>query len=226
MEKIKDRLQVFLASKELTAKAFEEKCGLGNGTCAAISDKTRSTTFNRISKGFPELNIEWLKTGEGEMLKSDNSSFEIANTEDGASTPDYKLIPLINIDSVGGVHSENLLSTSEQFIERLIPFTGAKEGDKAIYHSGESMMPTIPPGSILQIRRVDDWQEYFGYGSTFVLWLRDDRRITKQIMRYPDEPDKYVMCHSHNPEYGDERLPKRLIQEVWKVIKVLTDKGW
>ncbi len=141
-------------------------------------------------------------------------------------TVDYRLIPLINIDSVGGVHSSNLLTPEEQFIERLIPFTGAKEGDKAIYQSGESMIPSIPPGSIMQIRRVDDWQEYFGYGNTFVLWLRDDRRITKQVMRYRENPDEYVICHSHNAEYGDERLPKRLIREVWKVIKVLTDKGW
>lgn len=29
-----------------------------------------------------------------------------------------------------------------------------------------------------------------------------------------------------DPDYADEELPKKFIREVWKVIKVLTDRGW
>ena len=139
---------------------------------------------------------------------------------------EVRQIPLIHIDSVGGVHSPNALAASEQYVERLVPFPDARPGDVAILQSGNSMAPTIPAGAILQIRRVEGWREYFGYGNDFVLWLDDDRRITKQVLKYAPDPQNYVTCHSYNPEAGDEELPKSMIVEVWKVVNVLINKGW
>lgn len=155
-----------------------------------------------------------------------NTSNIDSSSANNCTEKDYSLVPLINIDSVGGMDSPNILASGDQFVERLIPFTGALEGDRAIYQSGDSMTPTIPAGSVLQIRRVDDWREYFGYGGIFVLWLKDNRRITKQVKKYSPDPQNFVTCHSFNPDSADEELPKKFIREVWKVIKVLTDKGW
>ena len=111
-------------------------------------------------------------------------------------------------------------------MERMIPFPDARPDDVAILQSGDSMSPTIPPGAILQIRRVVDWQEDFGYGNVFVLWLNDDRRITKQVLKYVPDPKTYVTCHSYNPDAADEELPKSMIKQVWKVVNVLINKGW
>lgn len=69
MDAIANRLQEYLKHKNMTAKEFEYITGLGNGTCARITDKTRKTTFDRISKSKIDLNINWLLTGEGEMLR-------------------------------------------------------------------------------------------------------------------------------------------------------------
>ena len=181
-----------------------------------ITDKT----MHRIHDAYPQFSIDWLKNGNGQMIVATTPSIT------GNDQTNYTLVPLINIDSVGGMASTNSLSVGEQFIERLIPFTGAKEDDRAIYQTGESMTPLISAGSILHIRKVNDWKEYFGYGGVFVLWLKDDRRITKQVLKYKPDPSNYVTCHSFNPDYADEELPKHFIREVWKVIKVLTDKGW
>ena len=217
------RLREYLSLKSWTAKDFERITGLGNGTCARIGDSTRSTTYNRISKSGIDLNIEWLRTGEGEMLKSG----DIQMPERRNKTKDSQmLIPLIHVDGVGGMRSSNLLSSSEQYVERLVPFPDARQGDVAILQSGNSMSPTIPPGAILQIRRVEGWREYFGYGNDFVLWLEDDRRITKQVLKCDEDPKNYIVCHSYNPEVADEELPKSMIQEVWKVVNVLINKGW
>ncbi len=142
--------------------------------------------------------------------------------EDGT----FKMVPLINIDSVGGIHSENTISASEQYTLRMLPFTEARTGDVAILQSGTSMLPTIPPGSVLLIREVVDWKEYFGYGGLFVLLLKDGRRITKEIRRYDEDARNYVWCVSYNPEVADEELPKSMIREVWKVIKFQADFGW
>jgi len=66
---IQERLKLFLQEKGLSFKQFELACGLGNGTAARISEKTRETIVIRISNAFPGLNTSWLMTGEGEMLR-------------------------------------------------------------------------------------------------------------------------------------------------------------
>lgn len=207
-----------------------------------ISPQTITNWMNRgiskegltiIQKAFPNISSEWLLTGEGEMLrKKPQNEVENLSPEEqlqlNSAIQEGKVtyVPLVNIDSVGGVHSPNVLSSSEQYIERMIPFPDARPGDVAILQSGNSMSPTIPAGAILQIRRVDGWREYFGYGSDFVLWLTDERRITKQVLKYDADPKNYVTCHSYNPESADEELPKSMIKEVWKIINVLINKGW
>lgn len=191
------------------------------------SGKTKnisSVMADKIIDAFPRFNKSFLIAGEGEMLKREVQ-------EPVAIKPDFKeesyhLVPFVNIDSVGGLHSQNMITPSEEHIIKLIPFTEAREGDVAIIQSGNSMTPTIPPGSVLLLREVPEWREYFGYGNIFVLWLKDGRRVTKEIRRYDGDAKNYVWCVSHNPDVADEELPKSFIKGVWKVIKFQADFGW
>lgn len=220
---IVERIKEYLAFKSLSIREFERICGLGNGVLGRLSQSTKPSTFKKISSN-SDLNVEWLLTGEGDMLNDTSCATEAVSdtSEDG----NYRLVDLINIDSVGGMHSENAITPSEQYIIGRIPFTEAREGDVAILQSGKSMYPTIPSGSALLIREVVDWQEYFGYGGIFVLWLKDGRRITKEVRRYDPDPKNYVWCVSYNPDVADEELPKAMIRGVWKVVKYIADFGW
>lgn len=157
-----------------------------------------------------------------------NNVVSKGNKEEGLSreAANYLLVPLVHIDSVGGMHSDNKIVGEPQYIDGYIPFVNAQEGDIAIMQTGTSMIPTIPPGSIIQLRKVENWREYFGYGNIFVIELTDGRRITKEVTRYDNNPNEYIWCVSHNPDVPNEELPKSMIASVWKVIKVLTDKGW
>lgn len=220
MEKtVKQRIEEFLTLKQMRPGRFEKLCGLSNGYLRQLRRSPTADKLEIMLSTFPEINRDWLLNGEGEMLNGSSQKIVTSDT-------DFTLVPLVNIDSVGGMIHGNMLTSGEQYRERLIPFTEAREGDIAIHQTGDSMAPGIPSGSILLIRNVQDWREYFGYGNVFVLWLKDDRRITKRVDRYNSDPSNYVMCHSFNPDYADEELPKSFIREVWKVIKVLADKGW
>lgn len=230
---VRDRLKEFIESQHLTVSKFEQIVGLSNGAVNRTNERIRQRTLASISERFPALNINWLLSGEGDMLVDDNSraTEDSKDSEESVFKTYFKesrqvMVPLINIDSVGGVHSENLLTAGEQHIEGMVPFPNARKDDVAIHQSGDSMSPVIPPGAVLQIRRVDDWREYFGYGNVFVLWLKDERRITKLVKRYDPDPRNYIMCCSYNPNADDEELPKSMIREVWKVVNVLIVKGW
>lgn len=70
---VKDRLYEFLKAKNLKASAFERTCGLSNGFCSKVSDNITDGTLSLIGNAFPNLNLTWLKTGEGEMIIKDKS---------------------------------------------------------------------------------------------------------------------------------------------------------
>lgn len=80
MERVIDRLLTFIkylkesGNDIKSAKAFEEKCGLSNSYIANIKKGNGSVGSDMLSKiifAFPKLNIEWLCSGNGEMLKQD-----------------------------------------------------------------------------------------------------------------------------------------------------------
>jgi len=71
---MKERLIKFLAHLGIGQKKFEQNCGLSNGFVNKVGDNITLKSLNKIEKTYPELNINWLKTGEGEMLKEDMAS--------------------------------------------------------------------------------------------------------------------------------------------------------
>lgn len=243
MDTLRERIKEYINKNELTKNqlAIQSKIDPSNFNKMLDGDqKITKKTIEKILLAYPDINRTWLLTGEGEMLKQpldDGRKYKIDEIEiptkkevDDLQRAIHegraRMIPLVHIDSVGGVWSQNSITSSEQYTERLIPFESARPGDVAIMQSGDSMSPTIPSGAIMQIRKVEDWQEYFGYDNVYVLWLRDDRRITKLVRKYPEDPKNYILCCSYNPESADEELPRRFIREVWKVVNVLIPKGW
>lgn len=68
METLQERLKQFITLLDLSVNSFENQCGMAQGAVNKMTDKSRQRTLEKIHKNFPQLNMEWLKTGEGEML--------------------------------------------------------------------------------------------------------------------------------------------------------------
>lgn len=66
---MKERILQFIDYKGFNKSKFYRETGLSNG----ILDKKSGLTLDSIEKiysKYPEINIEWLLTGKGEMLKT------------------------------------------------------------------------------------------------------------------------------------------------------------
>lgn len=70
MNPLQERLQYFLNHEDISLRAFERQCDIKAGTASKMTEKSYGTTFHKIAKAYPQLNIEWLKTGDGEMLNT------------------------------------------------------------------------------------------------------------------------------------------------------------
>lgn len=69
---IKERLLQFINIENIEKARFEKESGLSNGFVDKVGSTIRSKSLDKIRKQFPHLNIDWLLTGEGEMLKTGN----------------------------------------------------------------------------------------------------------------------------------------------------------
>ncbi len=69
-----DRLQQVIEHEGLNVASFAKKIGVGDQTIRGIVIQKRNNPgyelIYKISQAFDWLNIEWLITGEGEMIKS------------------------------------------------------------------------------------------------------------------------------------------------------------
>lgn len=75
-ESMKQRLMRFIKSEKISQGKFERMCGMSNGYLCNIKQSIGSSKILSISKAFPQLNTEWLLTGEGSMLNEGYTTFD------------------------------------------------------------------------------------------------------------------------------------------------------
>ncbi len=70
---IKDRLMLFINYLGMPISRFELEVGFTNGSIRNLKHSPNERRLSLISRRYPQLNKEWLLTGNGEMLNSSNS---------------------------------------------------------------------------------------------------------------------------------------------------------
>lgn len=66
---VKERLEIFLKSKKITKTSFGKAIGVSNSFVTSMRKSIAPDKIQSIAENWPDLNIEWLMTGEGQMLK-------------------------------------------------------------------------------------------------------------------------------------------------------------
>lgn len=65
---MQERFNEFISYKRMSKRKFQLSIGVSNSYIQNIVNNISEDVLNRISKIYPELNTDWLLTGEGEML--------------------------------------------------------------------------------------------------------------------------------------------------------------
>ena len=87
---VKDRLTQFLSYKKIGQVSFASIAGLSRGYVNNIVNSIGPVAQSKIAKSFPELNIGWLLTGKGNMLKDQPVSTDLMVLEHEFPPP-YKI---------------------------------------------------------------------------------------------------------------------------------------
>lgn len=67
---VKNRVKAYCETIHMTVSAFEKSIGVANGYVNSISKSIGIDKVSLILEKYPNINIEWLLTGRGEMLKT------------------------------------------------------------------------------------------------------------------------------------------------------------
>lgn len=68
------RLCTYIKSTGNSVRGFERSIGVSNGWVSDVKAKVDLNAMSEISRKYPELNISWLFTGEGEMIVKESVS--------------------------------------------------------------------------------------------------------------------------------------------------------
>ncbi|MDR2584806.1 MAG: helix-turn-helix domain containing protein [Prevotellaceae bacterium] len=74
---VKDRLKNFIKFKNLNNSVFCREVGVSSAFVSSMRVSIQPDKLESIALKYPELNIDWLLTGRGEMLLPDPSEQEI-----------------------------------------------------------------------------------------------------------------------------------------------------
>ncbi|MDY3853099.1 MAG: LexA family transcriptional regulator [Prevotella sp.] len=229
---VKDRLKIYCKEQNTTISAFEESIGVSNGYVNSISKSIGIDKIDAIIENYSNINIEWLLTGRGDMLKAkdvsnipsaDDQSLPIAKgtkktteTQEKKTRKASKGLPLIPIDAVAGFPvADNDGVYMEDCEHYSIPEFEAKGANFLIRVSGDSMMPLYNNGDIIACRKISDIL-FFQWGSIYVLDTSQGA-LVKRIEEC-EKNDDCILCVSENPRFKPFQLPKTDIRSLSTII--------
>jgi len=158
----------------------------------------------KILNAAPDLNQQWLLTGEGVMLNGG----EVVKSD--AGRPFFGSLPV----SAGRVeqYPDILNCQPTGFID--IPQTHGAEFFFPVI--GMSMKPTIDEGEVIGVTHIDSY-ETTNPDRVYMIVTRDNERMIKRILHYNKE-EETITLGSDNPNYPDSTLNVDLVVDIYKVV--------
>lgn len=229
---VKDRIKIYCKEQNTTISAFEESIGVSNGYVNSISKSIGIDKIDAIIEKYSNINIEWLLTGRGDMLKTKGSlsipateeqSFliskdtqKISDTQEINAKKTPKGIPLIPLDAIAGFPTSDSDCVYLEGCEHYsIPEFEAKGANFLIRVSGDSMTPLYNNGDIIACRKINNIL-FFQWGAIYVLDTSQGA-LVKRIEECEKNED-YILCVSENSRFKPFQLPKSDIRSLSTII--------
>lgn len=200
---IKQNILLYLANKGVTPYEFYKVSGVTRGILQQ-SNGISEDNIARFLAYAPDVNIEWLITGKGDMLKNDNAGCQ-RQIEPAHHVPEniQEGIPLVPLSAMAGAFTGDT-SVMEYECERYV-IPAFKGADFLIQVKGDSMQPTYYSGDLVACQRVPLNDLFFQWNKTYVLDTAQGPLI-KRIRRGSD--DEHILIVSDNTEYEPFELSK------------------
>ncbi len=244
------RIKQYIDYKGITNQNFEKQVGFSNGAFASQLKNNRTIGVDKLENiliAFPELNPEWLLTGNGEMIKTkskENATFlngginggvkggepnvkkthaiELAekptNTGIEANNLGNAGIPLIPIDAMAGFGTGAVQVMHYDTSKYVVPEFAELNVDFMIRVKGSSMVPKYNSGDLVACKKLVITDIFFQWNKVYVLDTEQGALI-KRVKK--GSRDNYILLISDNKNYDPFELHLSKIFAVALVVGVI-----
>lgn len=215
---IKQRILFFVGTLGISKRDFYAKIGVSRGTLESRTGITEDVV-TKFFATYPEVSIEWLMTGEGEMLKNSPSckEKEQENSDLVEKIPEVSYNsaigkPYYDVDFLGGFNE--IVNSQVSIPTNNIVIQGFEKADFWCNVTGHSMEPKINHGDIIALHKctLEDIQ----YGEIYAVVL--DTLRTIKILRRSTDPKKLRFVPINTTDYDEQEYPIERIMNVYEVI--------
>nr|DAV70220.1 MAG TPA: putative transcriptional regulator [Caudoviricetes sp.] len=167
--------------------------------------------LEKIARSF-DININWLLTGEGNMLSSESEKEEklpsVNQTYEGA--------PYFNVDFIGGFDLiVNDQTVNPDFYINYPPYN--QPGVVWCNLTGHSMEPEISNGDIIALREVTTPIQYLPAGEIYGI-VTEEYRTVKRIRLSQKEGFVRLIPSNKSDEFCEQEIPISMILKVYAVL--------
>lgn len=179
-------------------------------------EKEMPKKVRRILEGFFErVELEYENRDEDEERERTEIPILITNE----MSKDV-LVPYYDVDFAGGWNSDELFTQHKPSFFITIP--DFKRAELACNLIGNSISQRIKSGSIIGLRKVNDWQTYFPTNEVYAVVMQNNLRTVK-LVRRAKEKGFIELVPAPLPEYNDppyqtETVPQDYIVEFYQVV--------
>lgn len=221
---VKDRLLEYMKSAGIKKGTLERICGFSNGYLNQLRKEPSREKLEIIISHYPDINLTWLLTGEGTMLKSDKP-------EDSSAAPfvpeRHVLVPVVSAYARAGYLTGY---ADPEYIQALptIDFTPEHEmhGHYVAFEvKGDSMddgsKEGYIDGELVICREVGRhlWQhDKLHINKRDFVIVCSDGILIKRIADH-DVAAHQITIHSLNPEYPDRVIDLAEVLQIFSVVE-------
>lgn len=215
---IKENILKYLDFKGVTKYEFYQKTGVSNGV---LSQKNGFSEENlmRFLSYYTDINLNWLLTGQGSMLKSEEKEDKIiAERIDTFSinVSSDNLIPIMDIETIGGFGSANFSISQSNITDYCqIPAFKGKKVDFMIPVRGFSMYPRYKTGDLVACTIISE-NTFIQWNEIHVIATREQGILLKRLNK--SEKEGYLKAISDNKDFPPIDIPESEITGIALVV--------
>lgn len=190
---------------------FSKKLGISP---QAVSSWISRKTFDNelIYAKCEGINPEWLLTGDGNMMKSQNESNHpqdiriLHKPKIAEKRIDQQSIKLYDVAAAANL--KTIFDNKDQNILGEISIPDIPRCDGAVYVQGDSMYPILKAGDIIAYKEIYDFRNVI-FGEMYLISfdLEGDDYLTVKYLNRSDRGDDYVKLVSYNTHHDPKDIP-------------------
>ena len=242
---VKQRLLSFLKFMRYTQTEFCGKLGVSNAYISSIRKSIPPEKLSAISAQYPELNIEWLLTGKGEMLNSGrvvsggvvvtnnghingNNNMNVTHTHNSSVEPSDEDVPMSEVEEIPVVplklYNETNVDVLEYVNEHNVNTSPSvlqfPSFDIWWYVYTDSMQCEYMPGDKLALRAYPKGFEKIRNGRDYVIQTNLNGMTLCRLTRC----DGGYIASYENKKYSDDFIPEEDVVNIFKIMGLLRIK--